>query len=181
MTVTAVGLVIVYAMNIWCAASDATRPMLTGKIWYETTEQVDGGTSVISGRSGMNRTLSTPFQRIKRDMSRWAARESLSRIWVIGGWMAYVIFLTLAWRSGCFSGFRWPGFYRFCPREDIYARSPFGRLKGPVLRCCSAGGLQFFSFVFAIWINSCPTLRPVCPARSTARAYNFPSPHSSAR
>ena len=34
MAITAVGLVIVYAMNIWCVASDAKRPMLIGKIFY---------------------------------------------------------------------------------------------------------------------------------------------------
>jgi hypothetical protein len=155
MAITAAGLVIVYAMNIWCVASDATRPMLIGKIWYESSVQSHGGTSVTSGKTGMNRAF---VDAVPRDQTGYVTvggtRIGLANM-AIGGWMAYVIFLTLGLSVALLFLISLARLFYGFSRGRIFTRESIRQIEMTGIAVLLGGGLQFFSFVFAIWINSC--------------------------
>lgn len=154
MGVAALGIVVVYLMNVWCVASDATRPMLTGKIFYQSFEGPHTLPSVLSGKSGMDRAF---VEAVPKDQTGYVTlggtRIALANM-AIGGWVAYLIFLTLCSSVGLLFLISLARlFYGFsCGR--IFTQASIRHIQMTGVAVLLGGGLQFASAFFAMWINA---------------------------
>jgi len=172
--ITAVGLVVVYAMNVWCVASDAKRPLLVGNMRYEATRDSRGGLSEISGKMGIDRAF---MEAVPNDNTAYVtlggtriAVENMS----IGGWMAYVIFLTLCLAVALLFLISLTRLFYGFSRGRIFTRDSIRNIQMTGIAVLLGGGLQFSSLFFAILINSCSLNPAGAPGQVHGSAVQFP-------
>jgi hypothetical protein len=154
MGLAAVGIVIVYAMNIWCVASDPTRPMLTGGIFYQSFEGPDTLPSVLSGKSGMDRAF---VEAVPKDQTGYVTlggtRIALANM-AIGAWVAYLIFLTLCLSVGLLFLISLARLFYGFSRGRIFTKDSIRQIKRTGFAVLLGGALQFLAGFFAMWINA---------------------------
>ena len=154
MTVTAVALLVVYVMNVWCVAADPTRAMLTGRMWHEVISKADGSTSATWGKSGMSRAFVEEVP--KEDaafLTLGGTRIALPNM-TIGAWMLYLLFLTLSLAVGLLFLISLARLFQGFARGKIFTKASIRQIQWTGIAVLLGGILQFGSAFFAMGINA---------------------------
>lgn len=154
MALAAAVLVIVYAMNVWCMSSDAKRPMLVGNIWHESTKGAEENSRETWGKTGVSRVFIEADPKENTGfVTLGGTRIALANMGV-GGWVAYFVFLSLALMVGLLFFVSLARLFHGFSQGRIFTRESIRQIQMTGIAVLLGGGLQFFSLLFAIWINA---------------------------
>lgn len=174
MAFTAVVLMIVYAMNVWCVASDTKRPLLIGSMSYEATKDRDGNALETTSKMGIDRAFMEAVPKYNTAFVTLGGTRIAVENMPIGGWMAYVIFLTLCLAVALLFLVSLARLFYGFSRGRIFTRDSIRHIQMTGIAVLLGGGLQFSSLFFAIFINTFTFKQGGVPGQAFGSAVQFP-------